>query len=133
MKKIIYPFLLLFWTSVAVVHGATQVVVPNNLANVEGNSSTTFDSTSFRFQEVFDASQFGGLLGGGQTARVNSISFRNDGGSTDRVLLFFGGGTVRLSTTQRTPDGLDTTFSANEGADATAVYLGGISFGTSYQ
>jgi len=106
-----------------------QLVVPNGLANVEGNSSMAdpFNSTSFRFQQVFDASQFA-FLGSG-TARIDQISFRIDGASTSDVILFFGDGSVTLSTTQKKPDSLSPVFADNRGLDAVTVFNNALSFG----
>jgi len=104
-----------------------QVVVPGHLAGVEGNSSASdpFNSTSFRFQQVFDASQF--AIPEGAMGRIDGISFRVDGAETDDVVLFFGGSTVVLSTTPREPDGLSAVFAENRGPDALAVWNGAIS------
>jgi hypothetical protein len=104
-------------------------VVPNNLANVEGNSSVSepFNSTSFRFQQVFDASQF--AIPPGASGLVTSISFRVDGTTTSNVLLFFGGSSWTLSTTTREPDGLSSVFADNARADAVTVRNGAFGFG----
>jgi hypothetical protein len=104
-----------------------QMVVPNNLATVEGNSSVAapFNSTSFRFQQVFDASQF--AIPAGMSGRVDSISFRVDGASTSDVLLFFGGSSVQLATTQRGPDGLSSIFAENRSLDSVTIWLGALS------
>jgi len=128
MKKRFGTFILLICAGAALAQPA-QVVVPNGLANTEGNSSMSdpFNSTSFRFQQVFDASQFA-FLGNG-TARIDSISFRLDGASTQDVSFFFGGSSVVLSTTTRAPDGLSTVFADNRGADAKTVWNGALSIG----
>ena len=91
MKGISQCFLAWFIAGAAVAQ-PTQVVVPNGLATVEGNSSTSepFTSQSFRFQQVFDASQFA-FLGTTNIARIDGISFRIDGASTQNVSMSFGG------------------------------------------
>jgi len=106
-----------------------QVVVPNNLAGIEGNSSISdpFNSTSFRFQQVFDASQF--AIPAGSSGRIDSITFRIDGASTSQVLLFFGGGSAQLMTTTRGPDELSSLFAENRSADAVTIWNGALSFG----
>src|SRR5947209_15502329 len=128
MKTNIYTFYLLICTSAAPLQ-ADEVVVPNGLNTVEGNSSTSdpFNSSSFRFQQVFDASQFSFV--GSATGRIQSISFRIDGASTHDVSYFFGGSSFVLSTTQRSPDGLSTTFADNRGPDAVTVWNGALSIG----
>jgi hypothetical protein len=114
---------------VTAIGAPTQVVVPNNLANVEGNSSVAapFNSTSFRFQQVFDASQF--AIPAGMSGRVDKISFRLDGASTETVALFFGGSSVQLSTVQRGPDGLSPIFADNRGLDSATIWNGSLGIG----
>lgn len=104
--------------------------VPNGLGNVEGNSSVSspFTSSSFRMQMVFDASQFGG-----QTIQINSISFRIDGASSGNVLYSYGGSTVQLSTTTRTPDSLSLVFDDNIGPNVTTIFSGAAAVGGGYQ
>jgi len=128
MKTRILLSLLLFWAPIAFLRAATNFVVPGGGANVEGNSSMAdpFNSTTFRFQQVFDASQFAWI--GNATARIDSISFRIDGGSTNNVILFFGGASAVLSTTQKSPDALSTTFADNRGPNAVTIFSGAISF-----
>lgn len=109
------------------MHAAQQIVVPGDLANVEGNSSAAapFNSRSFRFQQVFGASQF--AIPAGMSARIDGISLRVDGAATDDVLLFFGGSSVKLSTTQRMPDTLSPVFADNRGVDAVTIWSGALS------
>lgn len=128
MKTRILQSAILLCASAALAQ-PIQVVVPGSLANVEGNSSASepFDSTSFRFQQVFDASQFS--IPPGTSGRVEQISFRLDGASTEEALLYFGGSSVQLSTTQRAPDGLSDVFAENRGSDARTVWNGPIAFG----
>jgi hypothetical protein len=127
--KTFAPFFLCLAGAWAACGQPVQVVVPNNLANVEGNSSVSqpFNSPSFRFQQVFDASQF--AVVGSATARIDRISFRIDGAATSDVVLFFGGSSVTLSTTQRGPDGLSPVFADNRGPNAVTVWNGAFSTG----
>ena len=123
--------LMAVWlASVAMALGQGSVVVPNGFGNVEGNSSTSdpFSSSSFRFQQVFSASQFGS-----SPFLINSISFRIDGASSGNVLYSFGGGAVQLSTTTRTPDSLSPVFADNIGSDVATVRSGAFSFGGLFQ
>ncbi len=111
-----------------------QIVVPGDLATKEGDSSVLepFTFSSFRFQQVFEASQF--EIPEGKLARIDSISFRLDGGNSAGVLLnAFGGGFVGLSTTLRNPDELSTVFSENIGSDYLTLYEGAFSIGGSFQ
>ncbi len=113
----------------ACAQGNFRVVVPNGNANVEGNSSMmdVFTNSSFRMQMVFDASQF--AIPEGSSGRINSISFRIDGGSSGDVLYSFGGGSVTASTTPRAPDSLSLVFAENVGANAVTIRNGAFSFG----
>src|ERR1044071_9683350 len=105
VKAGIWISALLCCAGVAFAQG-NFLVVPNNLANTEGNSSMSevFSSSSFRLQQVFDASQFA-FLGNG-TCHVFQLAFRVDGAATSEMLSFFGGVGVVLSTTQRGADSL---------------------------
>ena len=132
MKRIISMFLLGASALAAVAQGS--FVIPNNLANVEGNSSLNdfLNSPSFRMQLVFDASQF--AIPAGSSGRIDSISFRIDGSSTaPGVQYVFGGGSVTASLTPVGPDGLSSIFANNVGANAVTIYNGALNFGAAYQ
>jgi hypothetical protein len=128
MKRIVQTILSLASTCAVLAQGTFQVVVPNAQANTEGNSSASgpFTNSSFRFQQVFDASQFAIPLGA--SGRMNNISFRIDGAATESMLLFFGGSSWTFSTTTRSPDSLSPVFADNPGADAVTVRNGAFSF-----
>jgi len=98
-------------------------VVPNGLADVEGNSSSAdlFRTVSTTFQQVYDASSFPIA----PMIRIDGMAFRFDGGSGQTFMGFWPGYSVILSTTPRSPDSLSPEFSANAGADAVLV-AGGI-------
>jgi hypothetical protein len=128
----------LLWFSLAPAAWAfipVSVVVPAGLGNVEGNTNVNdfVNSSSFRMQLVFDASQFGGLGSGPAISNsVYGIAFRIDGPSTFDAHWVFGGGSVTLSTTTRTPDGLSSVFAENVGGDAVTIYSGALSFGGAF-
>lgn len=128
MKRLIGFGAYLVWSWVAAAQG-TFVVVPNGLAGVEGNSSTSdpFSSSSFRLQQVFDSSQFAFL--GSSTCRIDAIYFRIDGAATENAVYSFGGSSIQLSTTTADPDSLSPIFSDNVGPDVVTVYSGGTAFG----
>jgi PEP-CTERM motif len=114
------------WLCLAVgVASADTLVVPNSLATVEGNSSSPipFSNTGFtyRFQEVYAASQFGSPPP--PAWLIDQIAFRVD---QTRVSPYVATLKVRidLSTTSKQPDGLSTTFASNVGPDDTVVYSG---------
>lgn len=130
MKTNLSFLTLLFCVGTALAQNFQQVL-PGGLANVEGNSSLAepFNSPSFRFQQVFAASEFA-YLGPGTTARVDLITFRIDGASASQVALFFGGSSVALSSTQRGVDELSQVFADNLGSDAVSVWSGALSLGS---
>lgn len=99
-----------------VTASASFIVAPNDLAAVEGNSNNCFPYTcgAQRYQQVFSASQFGGLSG-----IVDKLYFRVDGGGTSFSTTY--NLQIRLSNTSRTPVSLSTTFADNIGADETLV------------
>ncbi len=130
MKRIVQMFALLLVGSNALAQGTLSFAVPNAQANSEGNSSTSdpFTSSSFRFQQVFSASEFGTT-----PFIINSIAFRIDGASTGPVGWSFGGGSLQLSTTTRTPDSLSPIFADNIGSDVRTIFNGAFGIGGSYQ
>lgn len=105
------------------------VVVPNNLAAVEGNSNNGFPfNISFfgipsqRYQQVYAASQFSAVTG---PALVTQIRFRPDATLGDAFASVLPDIQINLSTTSRAPDGLSLTFASNVGANDTVVYARG--------
>ncbi len=121
MKTIGFRTFILLCACPFLVHGAQQVVVPNGLDNVEGNSSSAdlFRTESTTFQQVFSASAFNFL--GAPTGRIDGISFRFDGGSGQSFVGFWPGYSVILSTTTQSPDSLSPNFGENAGPDAVVV------------
>lgn len=101
------------------------VTAPNELASVEGNAALGyplnvgfFNLASQRYQQVYDASQFTLVPGGGD---ITQISFRVNGtlgpfASTLPDIQF------DLSTTPKPPGALSLTFADNLGPDDTVVY-----------
>jgi hypothetical protein len=107
---------------------AAFVVVPNSLANVEGNSAAETDPNS-REQQVYASSQFSAL---GSSAYITQMAFRPDaqfGSAFTATNSFL---QVDLSTTARTPGGLSTVFAENVGVDNTVVYSGSITFSSAF-
>ena len=101
-----------------------MVVVPNALANTEGNGNNNFpfDSTTpMRYQQVYAASQFSG--GGGL---ITQIAFRPDGIVGNPFNVTIGNIQIDLSTTSAVPDALSTTFASNVGPNDTVVYNGAL-------
>jgi hypothetical protein len=108
---------------------AQVVVVPNELAANDGNSSTTAPpegSGAIHRMHIFDASQFSALSG---PAFLTQIAFRPDtipgpvGPRTATLRIY-------ASTTSRTATGMSTTFSQNIGTNKTLVFDGTVPLST---
>lgn len=104
------------------------VVVPNALTGTPGDTGNLFplfSQTPIRYQQVYAKGQFRRFAAGGEM--INSIAFRAHSpgrpfsGSIPRL-------EVRLSTTQKAPDGLSSTFATNSGADEVQVFSGPLEF-----
>jgi hypothetical protein len=105
---------------------ADHRVVPHGNTTVEGNSNNVFPfstggccPSSFRYQQVFAASEFG------RPRLLTRIAFRADGpfGTQAQITNTL---EISLSTTAAAPDGLSATFANNVGSDATVVYSGSL-------
>jgi hypothetical protein len=100
------------------------LAVPNALRAVEGNSGSNLPfilggPNTMRYQQVYDASQFSLAAGGGWiymlTFRLDSE--KNKSGFSAVVTNV----EIRLSITQKQPDGLSSVFSENIGCNETVV------------
>jgi hypothetical protein len=103
---------------------AASIVVPNNLATTEGNDANFLPfapSPSERYQQVYGASQFSSLIGGGF---ITQIIFRPDGFVGAAFTSTLPSIRIDLSTTSAAPDALSSTFASNVGANDTIVYGG---------
>jgi hypothetical protein len=98
-----------------------QYVVPSNLENTEGNSSSAdlFTTVGSIFQQVYSASEFGFA----PTSRIDGISFRMDG-ETGQSFVGTWNASVFLSTTFRSPDSLSPAYGDNSGPDSVQVFGG---------
>ena len=94
-----------------------EIVVPNSLANVEGNSRNFIPFFQFTrcYQQVYDATQFN-FLG---PRRITRIAFRPDS-SQAPFDITLSQVEIRLSTTTQPPDGLKF-FCVNEGRNEKIV------------
>ena len=122
MKKL-FQLLLMCWGCAAWAQ-QVQFVVPNGLADVEGNSSSAdlFRTVSSTFQQVYDASSFPVA----PMIRIDGMAFRFDGGS-GQTFIGLWGFSVHLSTTPRSPDSLSPHYSDNADMGSVGVaggYLG---------
>src|SRR5712692_5009815 len=99
------------------------ITAPNGLFNMGGNSASElpFDTgtNSIRYQQVFDASQFGRIGPGG--ALVTTLAFRvaASGQGFDTTLPSI---RIDLSTTAKAPYALSPTFAENVGEDDAIVF-----------
>src|SRR6266446_7873909 len=92
------------------VHGGSFVVVPNDLANKEGDGSAISvffieyaNLSSARYQQIYDASQFAAVDSGG--GYITTIFFRADS-SVVGVSDTIGSIQINFSTTRKSPSNL---------------------------
>jgi hypothetical protein len=115
----------------AVLRGQ-EIVVPNALAEEDGNTSTTTPAGTdigIRIMYLCDASQFQALSG---PAYLTGFAYRPDhtpDASGPKPLT----AKVYASTTTRSPAGFSTRFSDNIGADNTMVFDGTVTLSTANQ
>jgi hypothetical protein len=113
---------------------AAFVVVPNALANTEGDSNNgfpfniaNFQLSSQRYQQAFASSQFpaGPEL-------ITQITFRPDAGTGAAFAATLPNVRIDLSTTALAPDALSSTFANNVGANDATVFSGALSLSSSF-
>ena len=104
-------------TASPAIANPVTIVAPGDLTNTEGNSNNCFPYIcgAQRYQQVFDASHFGGTSG-----TIDKLLYRVDGGSTQTFSNIYDL-EIRLSHTTTTPATLSTTFANNIGGDETLV------------
>jgi len=125
------PRFCILWLSILSTVGSLvaqpgyEIVSPNDLQSVDGNSGTYFPWGTYpiRYQQVYDASQFQQLanVGGGW---IRNFSYRLDGNDIGDFSRTITGVEITLSTTQRHPDALSAVFAENAGLDAALVFSG---------
>jgi len=112
------------------------VVVPNELANLEGNTSqiSPFGAlvvgNSMRYQQVYDGSQFAAVRPEGEFITAIYVRVDSVGGYPFGVIL--PNVAFSLSTTPKGPDNLSTNFAENVGPDAAVIFRGRFESGSSY-
>lgn len=121
---------MIFVTCMAGAARADLFVVPNSLANVEGNTNNAypfnigqFNLTSQRYQQVYGASEFSSLTVPGI---INEIAFRPDLGTGNAFSANLTNVQINLSTTSAAADALSATFANNIGANDMVVYSGAL-------
>ena len=104
---------------------AVAIVAPNGYETVDGDTGNLFPffqssatHSSTRYQQVYDASEFSALSGGGT---ITEIAFRAHSESPPFAAPI-ASIQINLSTTAKAADGLSTVFADNVGADDTAVF-----------
>lgn len=110
---------------------AQQVVAPNSLAAANGNLDNRFPflvNGGIRYQQVYNASQFGGVGAGSQ---ITQIAFRPDAAfaAFSRNLSNV---TIQFSTIGAAADSLSGTFASNIGANVTTVYAGSLTLSSAF-
>jgi hypothetical protein len=122
---------LLFLGAINPAHAIEPtVVVPNSARTTEGDTNNSFPFNigiigipSQRYQQVYAASQFGGLPSGG--GLITQIIFRPDATFGNAFTSTLPDIQLDLSTTSAPDDGLSTTFANNVGANDTVVFARG--------
>jgi hypothetical protein len=120
MKKYLFVFLV----SIGIPSRADTLLSPGmefgNSASL-GPFLIDHSTSSIRYQQVYSASDFAPLAtqGGGT---ITAISFRIGQGTIYMLPVNLANVQITLSTTTKTPDNLDSTFSANIGADVRTVF-----------
>jgi len=116
------------WCAIAAPGGAraVEIVAPNGFETVDGDTGNLFPffatsatNNSMRYQQVFDASEFGAIGAGG--GAITEIAFRAHSDSPPFAAPL-ASIQINLSTTANAADGLSTTFADNVGADDTTVF-----------
>jgi hypothetical protein len=127
--------LLVFFTLIVptVAAQTAQVVVPSDLATVEGNIDNAFPfnvpDASFRYQQVYAASDFASLSA---PQLITEIAFRPDGVFGEPFTTTIPSVQIRLATTTTPPDGLSSVFANNVGADDAIVFAGALTLSSSF-
>lgn len=116
MRRRLPLFVAAVLTTVSVATSALTIVTPNDLSSSEGNSNNCypFACGAQRYQQVYDASLFGGTSG-----IVDAILFRLDHGSTSFSATY--DVEIRLSNTTTSAATMSATFANNVGTDQTLV------------
>ena len=116
---------------------STLVVLPGGQATNFGNVSVAYPwnldsatgATSLRYQQVYGASDFGGVSGTITQLGFRVASAASNGTAFNPVTL--SNVTIILSTTTAAPDGLNSTFAGNTGPDAVTVFQGSLTLSSS--
>ena len=112
----------IFFFLLAAMSQGADVVAPNSLVTVQGDTGNLFPILSaqpIRYQQVVDKSQFGSFAAGGEYITQMAFRVHSPGIAFSASIGSF---QVNLSTTAKTPDALSTTFAANVGTDDTVVF-----------
>ncbi len=121
LKVTLSVFIMLLIFAVRTTNAGT--IVPNSLANVEGNQSNilpfSIGPQTQRYQQVYDASEFTSFAG---PTLITGISFRPDGLGGNSFSTTLPDIQIDLSTTTSAPDALSNIFANNVGGDNTVVY-----------
>lgn len=97
------------------------IVVPNDLADTEGDTAGSPMTVPVRIQQVFPAAEFSQLEG---PCEISGIAMRPDHEVRAEREIWIEDLTIKLSTTQVEPDVASLRFSDNVGPDETVVFEG---------
>ena len=130
MRAYVAVLALLLSAAPGILQADTITVVPNGNATVEGNANNGypfnvdfFGVTSQRYQQVYNASDFGAVSG---PALITAIAFRPDAGQGNAFTSTLANVQINLSTTSSSAGSISSTFASNVGADDTIVRSGAL-------
>jgi hypothetical protein len=111
------------------VWAASTVTSPGIVASAEGNFDNLypFNGAPMRYQQVISASEFN--TGAGW---INQIRLRPDGINGSAFSETLASIQINLSTTNKSPNNLNKTFSKNTGNDETVVYSGSLPLSSAF-
>src|SRR4051812_19813937 len=82
LTRVLVPAMVMGWGTAVLGQQSRTLVVPNAMANVEGNIGNSFPfnigANTIRYQQIYASSQFGAMPPGG--AQITAIAFRADAG-----------------------------------------------------
>lgn len=132
--------LLSIFTALTIRSDGLHIVVPNEMAESEGDVNNVFPifepgtRVYYRYQQIYLSSHF---TNAGPRFAIIGIAFRVEGGGgmpwgpSNAFNDYLGRILVKLSTTVRSIDGLSATYQENIGPDETTTFDGGLWFRSS--
>ena len=129
MRIVTSSFMLILFAVSSVGLGQLTAVSPREFADVEMPGAADLTGVpSYRFQQVYDASDFAHL--GTGPLSITRIDWRPDGDVAEPLETPSPQWTMNMSTTSREPGGLSSTFADNLGTNVATVIDGPVTIKT---